>query len=213
MIYLSKLLLRVENPQSQRDMGNMKELHRTIMSAFPTVINKNVEGMARAYFNVLFRVIPNGNRSIIWAQSTEKPKWEQLISHYPGYMGGFMVKEISSQLKQITPNKILRFTLRANPTIYDVNRKRKPLLKREDQINWLQKQSQQKGFSLVTVVISMDGWRPRNPQTNEAKIILNTVDFEGTLRITDLDQFFQTLQKGIGPGKAFGLGLLLIGPS
>lgn len=40
----------------------------------------------------------------------------------------------------------------------------------------------------------------------------NAVTFEGILRVTDLDSFIRTLIRGIGPGKAFGFGLLSIAP-
>jgi CRISPR system Cascade subunit CasE len=43
-------------------------------------------------------------------------------------------------------------------------------------------------------------------------LALGVVLFEGELRVVDADRFRQTLVEGIGPGKAYGCGLLSIGP-
>jgi CRISPR-associated protein Cas6/Cse3/CasE subtype I-E len=43
------------------------------------------------------------------------------------------------------------------------------------------------------------------------KIDLVLAEFEGYLRVDDPALFIQTLSKGIGRGKGFGLGMLLIG--
>ena len=39
-----------------------------------------------------------------------------------------------------------------------------------------------------------------------------SVEFRGTLRVTDPAAFHQTFQTGLGSGKAFGFGLLVIAP-
>ena len=40
----------------------------------------------------------------------------------------------------------------------------------------------------------------------------SSVLFDGLLRVTDTDAFLRTLVRGIGPGKAFGFGLLSVAP-
>jgi CRISPR system Cascade subunit CasE len=41
-------------------------------------------------------------------------------------------------------------------------------------------------------------------------ITLSVVDYEGVLQITDIDLFKKVFQEGIGQGRSFGLGMLLI---
>lgn len=41
-------------------------------------------------------------------------------------------------------------------------------------------------------------------------ITFSTLDYAGTLRVTDADLFGEALTKGIGPAKGFGCGLLLV---
>ncbi|MEI6786093.1 MAG: type I-E CRISPR-associated protein Cas6/Cse3/CasE [Verrucomicrobiota bacterium] len=38
------------------------------------------------------------------------------------------------------------------------------------------------------------------------------MEFRGTLRVTDPAAFHRTFQTGLGSGKAFGFGLLVIAP-
>ncbi|MFJ3840586.1 type I-E CRISPR-associated protein Cas6/Cse3/CasE [Streptomyces sp. NPDC090054] len=48
--------------------------------------------------------------------------------------------------------------------------------------------------------------------TKEAQVVMNSVTFEGRLRITDPAQFTEHLLAGIGPSKAYGCGLLTLAP-
>lgn len=47
-------------------------------------------------------------------------------------------------------------------------------------------------------------WRP---------LTFYAVTYEGLLRVTDSDVFRKSLKQGIGPGKAYGFGLLSIAPA
>ncbi|MDK0519331.1 type I-E CRISPR-associated protein Cas6/Cse3/CasE [Streptomyces sp. ML-6] len=46
----------------------------------------------------------------------------------------------------------------------------------------------------------------------EAHVVMNSVTFEGSLRITDPDILTERLLGGIGPSKAYGCGLLTLAP-
>ena len=39
---------------------------------------------------------------------------------------------------------------------------------------------------------------------------LDQYHYQGTLQITDVEQFRKAVQGGIGPGKSYGLGMLLL---
>jgi CRISPR system Cascade subunit CasE len=54
-----------------------------------------------------------------------------------------------------------------------------------------------------------DGYRTWRRQGSKG-IELATLDFEGSLRVTNADRFVQSMFDGIGPAKAFGCGLLLV---
>jgi len=76
--------------------------------------------------------------------------------------------------------------------------------------DWIKHQSEKHGFEVNTVQV--DGYhqhilqrRNKNSSGN-----ISTLDFEGTLTITDPKTFLEKLTAGFGSAKAFGCGLMLI---
>jgi CRISPR system Cascade subunit CasE len=104
--------------------------------------------------------------------------------------------------------------------------KRVELTREADQIEWLRRQAERAGFHIVSVrrlpdwpeskadvpaLTASHTWKIRGFKRG-TQLSLFSVLFEGVLEITDAEAFRCTLQKGIGPGKAFGCGLLSIAP-
>jgi CRISPR system Cascade subunit CasE len=100
-------------------------------------------------------------------------------------------------------------------------------LPRADLVKWLErraepnwsatKNSESKqlppGFCLAEITGMQSGYIYVNkrPDRDEARR-LRAVRYEGTLIVTDTDDFHNTLARGIGPSKAFGFGLLSVAP-
>jgi len=85
------------------------------------------------------------------------------------------------------------------------------MVREEDQVAWLRRKGEQGGFQVLNVRVgglSKDRSRARG----RAPLTLAGVNFEGHLRITDPERFVQAVSRGIGPGKAYGLGLLSLAP-
>jgi len=69
------------------------------------------------------------------------------------------------------------------------------------------------GFRLQTISIVRTGYVYVNhgqDQTGGRRIRL--ARYEGSLMVTDSENFRNTISRGIGPGKAFGFGLLSVAP-
>lgn len=116
----------------------------------------------------------------------------------------------------------------------DLKGKRVGLLREEEQIEWLMRKGQEcekgkpGGFEiLMSEIEDRNGNVQLVPRVNirrEGKIKGRkkkggsplydmthlSVRFDGLLRVTDADAFRKTLARGIGPGKAFGFGLLSV---
>jgi len=85
-------------------------------------------------------------------------------------------------------------------------------------VEWLQRKGTDGGFDIVrgehdrllcdvgpnTDIIV------RKPKGNEPPITLTTVDFSGVITVTDGERFQESIQRGIGRGRAFGCGLLSV---
>jgi CRISPR system Cascade subunit CasE len=90
------------------------------------------------------------------------------------------------------------------------------LRREEDQIAWLRRKGEQGGFEVMGVrvqgVEKEEGQR-RGGGRRGSGLTLAAVIFEGHLRITAAEKFYEvSLARGIGPGKAYGMGLLSLAP-
>lgn len=111
--------------------------------------------------------------------------------------------------------------------------KRVELRREEDRVAWLQRKSRESGFALVTARLEpgIGALQPRDYMATRAdpaaaisgrvhgisttldrKLTFGTALFEGELEVTDPDLLRKGLETGIGPGKAFGCGLLSLAP-
>jgi len=165
-------------------------------------------------------------------QSHVEPDWCALSTAHPGYVlepeaAGVEANPVCrgdlDRKTELRPGQVLSFRLRANPSKKQpAGRKNNPrigLVNEEEQLAWLRRKGEQGGFALASVAIAReDGPKDMakgRKQMNgaQAKLSLLSVRFEGFLKITDPQAFRRTIFSGIGPGKAFGFGLLSIAPA
>lgn len=204
MLYLSKLDIATDYPQVMKDIANMNGLHKRLMAAFPNGYTE-----ARKDMNILFRVETNAGRVVIYVQSGVEPAWEQLDVR--SFAAPPLSKNIGPTITNLKAGQLCSFRLRANPTKRISNgtnaSKRLGLLREDDQISWLHKKASTGGFELVAVKVSPEGFL----KTKDHKTFLSVL-FDGTLKIVDPECFVNTLQKGVGAGKAYGFGLMSLAP-
>lgn len=73
---------------------------------------------------------------------------------------------------------------------------------------WLRSRSSRLGFDVDEASLAVDGYQQHVEKNGRLRF--STVDFSGTLTVTDPKAFVGVLHRGIGPAKAFGCGLLLV---
>lgn len=194
-MHLSKLLL------SGDKFRNPYEIHRALWAAFPESPDKNRD--------FLFRIDQQSPRNLqVLLQSAREPS------------------EQSEQLKILASKSFepvllvgtqLRFMLLANPvkTIRDdqgrennrgeIKKCRVPLIKEDDLLKWLGRKFD--GIASITSpevekqspVLFRKGKRPGKIQP---------CLYKGVLQVNDSALLRELLESGVGPGKAFGCGLL-----
>ena len=207
-MYLSRLVLNPRSRQVQRENVNVYQLHRTVMRAFPEELP--------AEERVLFRLetAPRTGVPTLLVQSISQPDWEWLAElPQQGYLLP-LADEPNPWVKPFEPaftaGQRLVFRLRANPTVKRVG-KRHGLYREDQQLDWLQRQARQGGFT-VEAARTQDRGYVEGYTRQQHKLRLLTVQFDGVLRVDNPDQFQQTLRAGIGPGKGLGLGMLSVAP-
>jgi CRISPR system Cascade subunit CasE len=207
-MFLTRLLLDPRSAAARRDLAEPYDMHRTMVRAFAP------EG-ATELPRILWRLEPSGadwSRAQVLVQSPAPGNWDHLSS-LPGYLKTGGVEEAVQTRPLDLPSKLeagrcYRFRLVANPTVTRGG-KRLGLATQELQLAWLQRQAAKAGFEVETVlVLSSDQLATHR---GEARIVLQRVIFEGVLKAADPHRLAQAMAAGIGPGKAFGCGLLSLG--
>lgn len=86
--------------------------------------------------------------------------------------------------------------------------------RRQELREWLERQGERGGFQAETCepgpIVSRRLVRMENGRPRGRPMIFHEVEFTGTLVVRDLAAFIQARAEGIGRGRAFGYGLLMV---
>jgi CRISPR system Cascade subunit CasE len=207
-VYLSRLQLDPRSKQARTDLASPYELHATLCHAFAGPNQTPPRFLWRAEV---------GKIPIVLVQSAEMPDWEKLARRFPGYFAQPPASK-PIPLEHLQPAQVLRFRLRANPTVTKKDphnpaskkRKRHGLKTVEEQLEWLARQGARGGFSVLGAMVVQSERVRMYKHDGSGPIVLQSVLYEGHLKITDLEVFKRTLATGLGHAKALGFGLLSI---
>lgn len=222
-MFLHRIHLDPRCREARRDLSNPYQLHSTLCRAFSGSEKKCPEG------EFLWRLEPETDPTgcpRILVQSRTIPDWTRVS------VQGWLAKadpaiDLKERLKldSLKAGQRFRFRLRANPCVTR-NGKRLGLLRLEDQEAWVERKGEQHGFSLpqlasfdlsespqkqVDVRISQEQILRGNQHSGNA-IRIFSVLYDGILTVIEPDNFRDSLQTGVGHGKALGLGLLSVAP-
>lgn len=237
-MYLSRLILNPRSRAVRRDLADCQALHRRVMAGFPDLPDKSARAHFGVLYRL--DVHPRTATPTLLVQSREAPDWSSLEAGYLEVRGDGSnpsCKSIAETYDALQDGMALVFRLRANPTRRigksesDGSRwkgKRVELRNDAARLDWLVRKAVQGGFELLAVrtqhrasaVQPISDVRSneeakvagRRPALNSggARLAFGSALFEGRLRVTDAALFRQTLEHGIGSGKAYGFGLLSI---
>jgi len=198
--------------------------------------NNQVHVPRGAHAGFLFRIDPQpGGQAVVLVQSAVKPDWEYAF-HNAGHLLA-APPEVRSFDLHFTKGQSLRFRLVANPTRrlsgHSLEADGQPI--KEDWVGkrvpvptdqlfeWLARRVESAGFSVnkdsTTVQPGYLYFKKPRKQNDEPEdeqkdeqSRLRSVRYDGVLKVADPARFHRTLVRGIGPGKAFGFGLLSVAP-
>lgn len=225
MVPLKLQLARLVFVPARRDY----ELHRDLCRAFDS--RREDAYLFRADLD---HTAARSARQVVLVQSARPGNWSQLADRLASH-------ETCERTWEIRSGGRYRFFLRANPTqakkaglheLADVRgeafrkaRGKRVALRGEGElVAWLGRQGERHGFRLVETAFPEEGggktdvpalrvvsgrdveWRGNGKHGCHAG-----ADFEGLLEVRDEGAFGRAVMEGIGPGKAFGFGLLSLG--
>ena len=203
-MYRSKLTLDLLDPSVQQALRNANDMHRNIMKAFDDLPSDS----PRADHSVLYSVMDYMGKPAVYVISQTKPDW----SRVRGFSPIDEPMDISGLRDKFGEGGVFGFRLFASPT-KKVAREGKlssrVFLKTPDErCQWLQRQAEKFGFELIS--FSEDNESKVTGKKRDMQINYTGVHFTGVLKIADPDLFWKAYCEGIGSGKAYGLGMLMI---
>lgn len=198
-MHLTRLWLEPLAPQARRDLADPYEMHRTLVRAF--VVDKT-QAPPRFLWRLETQAAWSNPQLIV--QSSQPGDWGYLYD-----LDGYLQKPVETKAVEVEGllqvGARYRFRLLANPTVTRGG-KRYGLSGEDTQLEWLKRQGERLGFRVEAALVSAsDVLTSRKGQT---RISLQRALFEGVLLVNDAGVLGGALRTGIGPGKAFGCGLL-----
>lgn len=201
-MYLSRLTLDPRSAQARRDLADPYDMHRTLVRAF-------VQGESEKPPRFLWRLEPENAwcTPTVLVQSEKLAQW-QVLDELPGYLQKHESKPVDLA-KLLQEQVCYRFRLFANPTV-SRDGKRYGLAAEDAQLAWLQRQGERQGFKVESALVTASDVLKSHKGKGGSFIHLQRACFEGVLRALDVQVLADALKNGIGPGKAFGCGLLSV---
>lgn len=195
-MYLSQLRLNPSSRRVQSDLMAAYGLHQSVLAIFSPKKDDRI----------LYRLEtdPITAAPIILAQSIKcVPKPTD---------NDYLLEWHSKPLNSIQLTGVMSFRLRANPTATK-NGRRYGLYYHNVLQDWITRQLKAAGCAMLQVAITpmqpIQDVKRKNGRSHHLNI--SVVQYEGRLKVEDSDLLWNALAQGIGPGKAFGCGLLSLG--
>ena len=202
-MYLTKIRMPLSNRAVQRALGDCQQMHRLVTGFF---------GTSRKDLNILYRLRYERGTCSIYIYSSEAVDRGRVS---PG-MEVAGEREMSDWLSSIREGQTWNFDLMAWPSKKVAreganNSRRRMLRSTDERLLWLQRKAQQNGFDLLGVreleSAQQTGWHDAGVG---GQFHVHGYHYQGTLRVTDAERIQAAVCTGIGPGKAYGLGMLIL---
>lgn len=209
-MYLSRLQLNPAHPQARRDLASAYELHRSLARAFaPDADTPPARFLWRREADA--SGLPG---TTVLVQAAQLGDWRALgtsAQHGEDYFESLPANKPVALETLIQAGHHCRFRLLANPTVTR-DGKRYGLHDDVARLAWLQRQGKRLGFEVLAATRSAAGRVRTSQGGRERTITLDTVLFDGVLKVMDAIALRHTWAAGVGPGKALGLGMLSLAP-
>ncbi len=200
-MYLSKLILDPRDVYAKQCMRDCQKMHRSVMRMFHCT---------RKEGGVLYRFNPDQFSVYILSQIEPDSSNTAKGMKFCGFCSLNKVEQ------QMEPASRFVFDLIACPSKKvpvenQKNSKRKFLDTVEERFSWLQRKGVQNGFHVINVgeeiLPAISG---KHDEQDGGVFYSASVRFYGILEVTDKEKFYHAYYNGIGSGKAYGQGMLLI---
>ena len=200
-MYLIKVEMDRRLPEVRQAVADCQKMHRLITGLFGTDRQKS---------SILYRTNCVANKIHLYLYAS-CPVTEEATGRYR-----IMQRDITPWMEQLREGQYWKFDLIASPskkvsTEGQKNSQRRILRQPSERQNWLEQKAAQSGFTLCQVTelgqIHVSG---RHREEKGGAMYHDAYHYQGVLRIMDAEAFREALRKGIGSGKAYGFGMMIL---
>ena len=199
---LTKVNLDLRSPSARQALIDCGDMHRNIQSLF---------GTSREEASVLYRAQKNDAGCSVYILSEQAPVFDEKSARSGMICAGS--RDVTPLEALFTEGRIFRFDLLTMPSKKESDRTRKNSRRRilrepAERIAWLERKAEQGGFWVLSV--SDEEGETLRAKKPTGTLYLHTTRFTGALQITAPERFLPAWKNGIGPEKAYGLGMLMV---
>lgn len=202
-MYLTKIELDIGSRAVREALADCQKMHRLL---------NGLTNEAREDAQLLYRVKTVGRQCTVYLYSAEALHSEKCLP----FMRWAGDRDITAFTETLRSGRTIRFDLLTMPSKKMAsggrkNSQRRVLRTAEERIAWLHRKAEQSGFLIryVQEQESMD-FSGNHDQQHGSRMHWNAYHYTGVLEITDEAAFQKVFSMGIGPGKAYGLGMILL---
>ena len=240
-LYLSRLCLNPLFAPALKLAADPYELHRRLLDTLPCRREKPRTGEQPKTADLLFRVDATDTGPVVLLQTGTEPDWDALELAPRALCCPPQTKPYRPELaegQRLAFRLLCQPAIRnsgefgARPNGKTRLGPRRACRSDEQRMEWLRRKAQDFGFTIESVGLSLMKWANSKPLQTEGGSPIESheearkrafsfgpnhrfgaVCFDGILIVTDPDKLGPALCAGIGPGKAFGFGLLSVAPA
>lgn len=223
MTWFSSILINPQKREGRKLLGNRQLMHKAVLQAFPP------GSLEETGERVLWRLDQEGLKHTLYLVSPIEPDLTHIAEKAGWVSQTWNSISYDAFLDRLMVGQEWGFRLQANPvkresTPLGSSSKTLPHVTPEQQINWLTQRAKGHGFTVKENPESMSGlildvsrrenlrFSRRDPHQagKAAQVTLRMAQFDGVLKVTDIQAFKSALTQGIGRGKAYGCGLMTL---
>ena len=202
-MYLTKIELDLRNSGIRAAVQDAQKLHRLVTGLFQC---------ARKDAEILFRCRGRGICTDLYMYSSCPLDPDRVL---PG-MRLVAQRDVTSWLESLEAGDVFSFQLLTAPFRKLAedgarNSRRRALRTQEERLAWLQRKAEQGGFHLLSAEEApAEKLVAKHSAGSGGSLTVDACCYSGFLLVEDAERFRQTVACGIGPEKAYGLGMLLL---
>lgn len=196
-MYLTRTKLNRADPGIRQCLRDMQDMHRSLMRLF---------GCERKKANVLFRITPDLTGMYVYSDVAPE-----------GVVKGMEItgtKELTALLKRFEQGNVFAFDIITVPCKKirvegSKNSKIRFIKDEKERLEWFSGKGNAHGFQVLSIkeepAVQVTVSHGKN-----GEIKYSSVRFTGKLMIEEPEAFLEVFQSGLGQGKAYGMGMLLL---